>query len=66
MDVFDLEKQIQRLLDSDISTNQLSRKADISMSTISKIRNGKSKLENTSFLNIKRLAVAADKISDNE
>ena len=66
MDVFDLEKQIQRLLDSDISTNQLSRKADISMSTISKIRNGKAKLENTSFLNIKRLAVTADKISDNE
>ena len=51
----EVEKSIINLLKSDISSNQLSRSADISLSVISRIRSGQIDLQNMRWHTIKRL-----------
>ena len=51
----EVEKSIINLLESDISSNQLSRSADISLSVISRIRSGQIDLQNMRWHTIKRL-----------
>ena len=50
-----MEKSIIELLNSDVSTNQISRKADINLSIVSKLRNDKIDLQNVKWFNIKNL-----------
>jgi len=51
----EVEKSIIELLESGISSNQLSRSADVSLSAISRVRSGQIDLQNMRWHTIKRL-----------
>lgn len=51
----DVEKSIIELLESNISSNKISRSADVSLSAISRIRSGNIDLQNMRWHTIKRL-----------
>lgn len=56
MDKLDeVEKEIKELLASDLSTNVISRSADINLSIVSRMRNDKIDLQNVKLFNIKNL-----------
>lgn len=54
-DLTHIDKSIRELLDSDISSNALSRKADMALSAVSRMRSGKIDIENVRWHNIKKL-----------
>lgn len=54
-DLKHIDNVIRELLDSDISSNALSRKADMALSAVSRMRSGKIDLENVRWHNIKKL-----------
>lgn len=54
-DLKHIDSVIRELLDSDISSNALSRKADMALSAVSRMRSGKIDLENVRWHNIKKL-----------
>jgi len=56
----EVESEIKALLSSDVSSNELSRKADISLSTVSRLRSGKMSLDNITLNNVKKLYSALD------
>ncbi|UBH21890.1 helix-turn-helix transcriptional regulator [Macrococcus armenti] len=60
----EVENEIKALLASDVSSNELSRKADISLSTVSRLRNGKMELGNITLTNAKKLYKAVDELDD--
>lgn len=60
----EVESEIKALLSSDVSSNELSRKADISLSTVSRLRSGKMSLDNVTLTNVKKLYKAVDELAD--
>lgn len=65
-DLKHIERDIKALLDSDISTNALSRKSDMALSAISRLRSGKIDLQNVRWHNIQKLHRAAVERKDGE
>ena len=63
MTIAQVEKDLIKLLQSDLSASKISRMADIPLSTITRLRNGKADLDNISFLNIKKLHALSDELS---
>lgn len=51
----EMEKEISELLKSNVSTNTISRSADINLSIVSRLRNDKIDLQNVKWFNIKNL-----------
>lgn len=60
----EVESEIKALLSADVSSNELSRKADISLSSVSRLRSGKMSLDNVTLANVKKLYKAVDELAD--
>ena len=63
MTIEKVEKDLIELLNSDLSASKISRMADIPLSTITRLRNGKAQLDNISFINIKKLHSLSDRLT---
>ena len=63
MTIKEVEQDLKELLASELSASKISRMADIPLSTITRLRNGKADLDNISFLNIKKLHLLADDLT---
>lgn len=63
MTIEKVEKDLKELLSGDLSASKISRMADIPLSTITRLRNGKAQLDNISFINIKKLHTLSDHLS---
>ena len=63
MTIEKVEKDLITLLNSDLSASKISRMADIPLSTITRLRNGKAQLDNISFINIKKLHSLSDRLT---